>query len=75
MGCLKHSKLPNAVAVSPKVYYYINKKTNIIWWSGVKFDKNYIRFQRTGRGHRRNLDDGSYRRVIILMEYVVVVLC
>ena len=54
---------PNAVAVSPKVFYYINKKTNIIWWSGVKFDKNYIIFQRTGRGHRRNLDDGSYKGV------------
>ena len=56
---------PNAVAVSPKVFYYINKKTNIIWWSGVKFDKNYIIFQRTGRGHRRNLDDGSYKGVHI----------
>ncbi len=54
----------NAVAVSPKVYYYINEKTNIIWWKGVNFTKNYFRFQRTGKGAgRRELDKGQFKGI------------
>ena len=54
----------NAVAVSPKVYYYINKKTKIIWWKGVNFTKNYFRFQRTGKGaDRRVLDEGQFKGI------------
>ena len=54
----------NAVAVSPKVYYYINKKTKIIWWKGVNFTKNYFRFQRTGKGaSRRVLDEGQFKGI------------
>lgn len=56
-------KYPNAVAVSPKVYYYIEKPTSIIWWDGLNLDKNYIRFQRTGKGSRRKLDNGEFKGI------------
>ena len=57
-------KNAQAVAVSPKVYYYIKKKTKIIWWKGVNFTKNYFRFQRTGKGaNRRDLDKGQFSGV------------
>ena len=52
----------NAATVSPKVYYYLKKKTKIIWWKGLNFTKNYFRFQRTGRGgDRRTLDTGQFK--------------
>lgn len=55
----------NAATVSPKVYYYINKKTKIIWWKGLNFTKNYLRFQRTGKGgDRRTLDKGQFKGLI-----------
>ncbi len=57
--------IPDAVAVSPKVYYYMNKKTNIVWWGGVEFDENYIRFQRTGKGIRRQIDNGQFEGINI----------
>lgn len=55
----------NCVAASPKVYYFKDdKKTNIIWWKGVNFNKNYFRFQRTGKGgDRKILDVGQYTGV------------
>jgi GT2 family glycosyltransferase len=53
------------VAVSPKVYYFIKKKTKIIWWKGLNFTKNYFRFHRTGKGgDRRVLDAGQFRGLI-----------
>tara|TARA_B110000444_G_C18770327_1_gene562148 strand:- start:121 stop:1122 length:1002 start_codon:yes stop_codon:yes gene_type:complete len=55
----------NAATVSPKVYYYLNKKTKIIWWKGLNFKKNYFRFQRTGKGSdRRTLDKGQFKGLI-----------
>tara|TARA_B100000780_G_scaffold102603_1_gene71763 strand:- start:1403 stop:2404 length:1002 start_codon:yes stop_codon:yes gene_type:complete len=55
----------NAATVSPKVYYYLNKKTKIIWWNGLNFTKNYFRFQRTGKGgDRRALDKGQFKGLI-----------
>ena len=55
----------NAATVSPKVYYYLNKKTKIIWWKGLNFSKNYFRFQRTGKGSdRRILDKGQFKGLI-----------
>jgi GT2 family glycosyltransferase len=55
----------DAATVSPKVYYYLNKKTKIIWWSGLNFTKNYFRFQKTGKGNdRRVLDTGQFKGVI-----------
>ena len=55
----------NAVSVSPKVYYHINKKTKIIWWKGLNFTKNYFRFQRTGKGNdRRVIDIGQFKGLI-----------
>ncbi len=54
----------NAVAVSPKVYYYIKEKTKIIWWKGVNFSKNYFRFQRTGVGaNRKEIDNGQFKGI------------
>jgi len=54
-----------AVAVSPKVYYHIKKKTKIIWWTHLNYTKNYFRFQRTGKGAgRRVLDSGQFKGVI-----------
>lgn len=53
-----------AVAVSPKVYYHIKKKTKIIWWKGVNFTKNYFRFQRTGLGAgRKDEDKGQFKGI------------
>jgi|TARA_B110000971_G_scaffold125333_1_gene128262 GT2 family glycosyltransferase len=58
-------KNKSAVAVSPKVYYYIKKKTKIIWWKELKFTKNYLRFHRTGKGgDRRVLDIGQFKGII-----------
>jgi hypothetical protein len=55
----------NAATVSPKVYYYLNKKTKIIWWKGLNITKNYLRFQRTGKGSdRRTLDKGQFKGLI-----------
>jgi len=55
----------NAATVSPKVYYYLNKKTKIIWWKGLNFSKNYFRLQRTGKGSdRRILDKGQFKGLI-----------
>ena len=55
----------NAATVSPKVYYYLNKKTKIIWWKGLNFTKNYFRFQRTGKGgDRRVIDIGQFKGLI-----------
>ena len=55
----------NAATVSPKVYYYLNKKTKIIWWKGLNFTKNYFRFQRTGKGgDRRIIDIGQFKGLI-----------
>ena len=52
----------NAVAVSPKVYYYLGRKTSIIWWKGVNFTRNYFRFHRTGKDNsRRALDKGQFK--------------
>ena len=54
----------NAVAVSPKVYYFIKKKTKIIWWKGVNFTRNYFRFQRTGMGaNRKEIDNGQFKGI------------
>ncbi len=54
----------NVIAVSPKVYYYKNNKTKIIWWKGVNFSKNYFRFQRTGKGaNRKEIDNGQFSGV------------
>ena len=54
-----------AVAVSPKVYYFKeNKKTSIIWWKGVNFTKNYFRFQKTGKGASRKVEDiGQFKGI------------
>jgi len=57
-------KNTNCVAVSPKVYYWIKKKTRIIWWSGLNLNKNYIIFQKTGKGARRQLDNGQFKGCI-----------
>jgi len=55
----------DAATVSPKVYYYLKKKTKIIWWCGLNFTKNYFRFQRTGKGnYRRVLDTGQFKGII-----------
>ena len=55
----------NAATVSPKVYYYLNKKTKIIWWKGLNFSKNYFRLQRTGKGgDRRVIDIGQFKGLI-----------
>ena len=55
----------DAATVSPKVYYYLNKKTKIIWWCGLNFTKNYFRFQKTGKGsNRRVLDIGQFKGII-----------
>jgi len=55
----------DAVSVSPKVYYYLNKKTKIIWWKGLNFTRNYFRFQRTGQGSdRRSVDKGQLKGII-----------
>jgi hypothetical protein len=55
----------NAATVSPKVYYYLNKKTKIIWWKGLNITKNYLRFQRIGKGSdRRTLDKGQFKGLI-----------
>ena len=55
----------NAATVSPKVYYYLNKKTKIIWWKGLNFSKNYFRLQRTGKGSDRGiLDKGQFKGLI-----------
>ena len=60
---LKENK--NAATVSPKVYYYLKKKTKIIWWKGLNFTKNYFRFHRTGVGsERRTLDKGQFKGLI-----------
>ena len=60
---LKENK--NVAAVSPKIYYYLKKKTKIIWWKGLNFTKNYFRFQRTGQGNdRKTLDKGQFKGLI-----------
>lgn len=52
----------NVAAVSPKVYYYLGRRTSIIWWKGVSFTRNYFRFQRTGKDNaRRVLDKGQFK--------------
>ena len=52
----------NAATISPKVYYYLKKKTKLIWWKGLNFTKNYFRFQRTGQGNdRREPDKGQFK--------------
>ena len=57
---LKKNK--NVAAVSPKVYYYLKKKTKLIWWKGLNFTKNYFRFQRTMKGNdRKTLDKGQFK--------------
>ena len=56
---------PTCVAVSPKVYYHLKKKTKLIWWTNLKFTKNYFRFHRTGQsGNRRVLDTGQFNGLI-----------
>jgi len=50
-------------AVSPKVFYWIKKKTRIIWWKGFSLTKNYIRFQRTGRD-RKMIDSSKFKGII-----------
>jgi GT2 family glycosyltransferase len=56
---------PEAVAVSPKVYYHIKKKTKLIWWKQLNYTRNYFRFHRTGKGgDRRTLDTGQFRGII-----------
>ena len=58
-------KNKSAVAVSPKVYYHIKKKTKIIWWKELKYTKNYFRFHRTGKGGDRRVEDiGQFRGII-----------
>ena len=55
----------NCAAVSPKVYYHLKKKTKLIWWTNLKFSKNYFRFHRTGKsGNRRVLDTGQFKGII-----------
>ncbi len=51
-------------AVSPKVFYWIKKKTQVIWWKGFSLTKNYIRFQRTGRD-RKMIDSYKFKGVIL----------
>ena len=56
---------PSAVAMSPKVYYHIKKKTKLIWWTNLNFTKNYFRFHRTGKNNnRRVLDNGQFKGII-----------
>lgn len=53
------------VAVSPKVYYYLGKKTKLIWWTNLNFSRNYFRFHRTGKyGNRRMIDKGQFKGTI-----------
>ena len=52
-------------AVSPKVFYWIKKKTKIIWWKSFIFSKNYVIFQRTGRQYRRVLDSTKFKGIIL----------
>ena len=51
-------------AVSPKVFYWIKKKTRIIWWKGFSLTQNYIRFQRTGRD-RKMIDSSKFKGIIL----------
>jgi len=51
-------------AVSPKVFYWIKKKTKIIWWKRFVLSKNYLIFQRTGQD-RRMLDSVRYKGIIL----------
>jgi GT2 family glycosyltransferase len=53
-----------AVAVSPKVYYYIKKKTKMIWWTNFNYPKNYFRFVQFGRdSNRRIMDIGQFKGI------------
>lgn len=48
-------------AVSPKIYYIRqDRKTRLIWWDGLKFNSNYFRFHRTGKGNRKKKDTGQF---------------
>jgi len=51
-------------AVSPKVFYWIEKKTKIIWWKRFVLSRNYVIFQRTGQD-RRMLDSVKYKGIIL----------
>ena len=52
-------------AVSPKVYYYLNKKTKLIWWTNLNYSKNYFRFNKFGKdNNRRVLDRGQFKGII-----------
>jgi GT2 family glycosyltransferase len=54
----------NYAAVSPKVFYWIKKKTKIIWWRRFVLSKNYVIFQRTGRD-RKMLDSPKFKGIIL----------
>lgn len=58
------TKISNVATVSPKIYYYIKKKTKIIWWLGLKIKKNYLKFQKTGEGVRKIMDIGQFKGII-----------
>jgi len=53
------------VAASPKVFYWIKKKTKIIWWKHFALSRNYVRFQRTGGMDRRTKDTSKLKGIIL----------
>jgi GT2 family glycosyltransferase len=54
----------NYAAVSPKVFYWIKKKTKIIWWMRFILTRNYVRFHRTGLD-RRMVDSSKFKGIIL----------
>lgn len=58
------TKISDLATVSPKIYYYLKKKTKIIWWSGLKIKKNYLKLQKTGGGVRKTKDIGQFKGII-----------
>ena len=64
-SCLNtFSKIPEVATVSPKIYYYIKKKTKKIWWVGLKLKKNYLKFHKTGGGVRKTVDKGQFKGAV-----------
>ena len=57
-------KLGNVATVSPKIYYHLKKKTNKIWWIGLRILKNYFKFQKTGGVNRKIEDKGQFKGFI-----------
>jgi GT2 family glycosyltransferase len=52
-------------SVSPKVLYWIRKKTKLIWWKNFNLSRNYVRFQQTGGMDRRTLDSANFKNIIL----------